>query len=250
MGVRFDKLSPESQNALGTILAGKTGKENSNAARLSAATARPLVPAAPLEPSEVRRVPVPPTPASMKAADDGTADPWQSDKTEIAQSPPNFAVDGKRTSEELSLSGAEPVDFGAARGRPPAARRCCRAGRRSSSRPRRRRLAGQRDPRRRRQRQHAVRRNSPAAAWAPRRSCRRPRRAPLAGPDRPRSLSRGAGRAADRRPRSGTRCRVPSGAVAPVGAAGEDVSTDPFNRESAAAAGVAPVHRAGARCWW
>ena len=63
-----------------------------------------------------------PTPASMKAVgEDGasTADPWQSDKTEIAKSRPNFGPDGARTSEELSLSGAEPVDFGAARGPAP-----------------------------------------------------------------------------------------------------------------------------------
>src|SRR6185436_12664185 len=91
MGVRFDKLSPDSQNALGTILAGKTGKESSNAARLSAA--RPVMPAAPLEPAEAAEFQSRPTPASMKAVEDGagTADPWQSDKTEIAQSPPSFA---------------------------------------------------------------------------------------------------------------------------------------------------------------
>src|SRR5438045_2879565 len=46
MGVRFDKLTAESQAVLGTILAGKTGKENSGAARLSAA--RPIA-IAPLE---------------------------------------------------------------------------------------------------------------------------------------------------------------------------------------------------------
>src|SRR5688572_20705164 len=94
MGVRFDKLTPESQNALGTILAGKAGKDSSGAARLSAA--RPMEQDSPEFQSR-------PTPASMKAVgeDGSTADPWQSDKTEIAESPPSFGPEGRRTSEEL-----------------------------------------------------------------------------------------------------------------------------------------------------
>src|SRR5439155_2408604 len=83
MGVRFDKLSPESQNTLGTILAGKTGKESSVATRLSQAM-RPVAQAT-LEQDAVELASRP-TPASMDVAGgDGapaTADPWQSDKTE------------------------------------------------------------------------------------------------------------------------------------------------------------------------
>src|SRR3954466_2727356 len=76
MGVRFDKLTPESQGVLGTILAGKTVKDGSGAARLSAS--RPI-PGAPIETEVIEESR--PTPASMKAAEDGpTADPWQSDK--------------------------------------------------------------------------------------------------------------------------------------------------------------------------
>jgi len=245
MGVRFDKLSPESQTALGTILAGKTGKESSGAARLSAS--RPIAAASPLEPEQPADS-LRPTPASMKAVSEdgaGTADPWQSDKTEIAKSPPNFGADGARTSEELSLSGAEPVDFGAARGPAPGS---------TPVLPRRppvveppkapqpslgsviRDAAGNVST--------PVRRNSPAVGvGATPILPASPAPGPAPGPTTPRSLSPAQGVPATP-PSLGQVVSRPSGSMmtpAALGTPGEDGSTDPFNRESAAAAGVAPV---------
>jgi molecular chaperone DnaK len=243
MGVRFDKLTPESQNALGTILAGKTGKENSGAARLSAA--RPVIPAAPLEP-ETAEFQSRPTPASMKAADDGngTADPWQSDKTEIAETPPSFSPDGPRTSEELSLSGAEPLDFGAARGTPPGqaatpvlpSRKPVAVTTVEAKAPLPalgsviRDAAGNVST--------PVRRNSPASGVGATPILTPPATGPTSPtPSLPsRSLSEALGVPSS--PPAPAAARPPSGQVSPSGG-GEDLSTDPFNRENAAIAAAA-----------
>jgi molecular chaperone DnaK len=248
MGVRFDKLSPESQNALGTILAGKTGKDNSGAARLSAA--RPIMAAAPLEP-EPALDQSRPTPASMKAISENgapatTADPWQSDKTEIARTPPNFSPDGARTSEELSLSGADPVEFGAARGAPPGG---------TPVLPRKpappvveakaplpslgsviRDAAGNVSPQ--------VRRNSPAVGVGATPILPSGPAPGMTGPTSPgRALSPALGvPAAPPPPTLGQVVSRPSGGMPSLGTPGED-STDPFNRENVAAA--APVRPPG-----
>jgi uncharacterized protein (TIGR02266 family) len=266
MGVRFDKLSPESQTTLGTILAGKTGKESSAAARLSAA--RPIPAAAPVESEPASAEESRPTPASMPkvgAATDGaaTADPWQSDKTEIASAPPSFSVDAPRTSEELSLSGAEPVDFGAARGTPPGQTPAVLPPRKQTP------AFGADAPTTAKAPPPSLgsvirdaagnvgapaRRNSPAsgvgatpiASTGPTAASTASPGPTSAGPTGPaRSLSPGLGVPSSPPPALGhaVPSRTPSGPVVPLGSApqAEENITDPFNREALAAATGSPA---------
>jgi uncharacterized protein (TIGR02266 family) len=251
MGVRFDKLTPESQNALGAILAGKGSKEGSGASRLSAS--RPVAPLEPQGDTGAEEQQTRPTPASMpRVMDDGagTADPWQSDKTEIAKAPPNFAVDAPRTSEELSLSGVEAADFMAARGAPASGppglppRRLTPSGLEAPKAPiptlgsALRDAAGNLSPH--------VRRNSPAGGvGAPAGGGTPP---PAPGPSGPvpvvpsaRPPSQGLGVP----PVAPAPPSRPSGSVVPIGAPAGDMTTDPYNRDLGvpAAATVRPPGR-------